>query len=542
MTEVRTEKLAVAPDGSTRPAEPRVRSEERPYAPEKWRTDARIDIDRIEYALEFRRLAGVTQVVPPQDGYLFHNRLTHSMKVASVAATVARQLTHQYGENARIREVTGHDFDYWIDPDFCYAAALAHDIGHPPFGHAGEDALQRLLREKPARADNALHSFEGNAQSTRIVVSLSFRKLDEQGLQLSHRTVAAVAKYPWMRGAHPHLISKLAKKWSFYPEESDVLSELERRDYVAVERVALDQIPAEELAVAEEAPRSQWERDGFRVEKVYRWPEAEIMDWADDVSYAVHDMEDFFMSGLIPLHRLTVALRAAPQDCDWLNDPYFSFTSNDTEVRDALLHARDKMRGTADEDGRPLDYAVNDSFKLIRQTVVDAMPSSRFDGSASAHMQLHAFGSTGIRLLTQDCELQIVQSGGKHRLRFIVPPRLRLVAEFFKALCRFYVIDTSALKVMQTGQKRLISELVEALQVMSLASREDFGRGLPSKLVEYIELRMPEAASEEDLKAAYQLAVVDYVCSLRDEQAEQLAVMLTGRDGALTLPGSWLDT
>jgi len=511
------------------------------YVPEPWRIDPKIDIDRIEYALEFRRLAGVTQVVPPQDGYLFHNRLTHSMKVASVAATIARQLVYAYEDDDVMLAEVG-PLGFWVDPDYCYAAALAHDIGHPPFGHAGEQALQGLLGGTWAKPKMRAHSFEGNAQSTRILVDLSFRKLHKQGLELTQRTVAAVAKYPWLRGHHPHVVPKLARKWSFYDTESDVLKDLIDDRFIAVERTPWSDLTAEEREALDPDGTGEW-RSAGRTDRVHRWPEAEIMDWADDVSYAVHDMEDFFMSGLIPLHRITVALRAAPgvEEFDWEQDS-FSFTQNDLEVRDALRFARDKMAETLDENGQSLRAHVNAAFDMLRANMIEAMPSRRFDGSARAHTQLHAFGSSGIRLLTENCQLEVFAVAGRPRLRFVVPPKLRLVAEFFKAICRFYVIDTSAVRVMQAGQKRLLLELIEALLEMAGESKNQFKRVLPSRLAEFMDRGMPSTDDADDVVRSYQLAVVDYVCSLRDAQAEQIAIALTGRDGTLTLPGNWLDT
>ena len=109
------------------------------HAVEAWRTAAEVDADRVFYSPEFRRLSGVTQVVPPQDGYHFHERLSHSLKVAQIAATLARQVVSQSSLPADV------DVTEWVDPEYCYVAGLVHDIGHPPFGHAGEQQLQRLL-------------------------------------------------------------------------------------------------------------------------------------------------------------------------------------------------------------------------------------------------------------------------------------------------------------------------------------------------------------------------------------------------------------
>src|SRR6478735_6506893 len=102
------------------------------------RSPGQTDRDRILYSVAFRRLAGVTQVVSPGEGEVFHNRLTHSLKVAQVARRLAEMFLAQEGGSRRSRK--------WgtISPDVVEAAALAHDLGHPPFGHIAEEELNNL--------------------------------------------------------------------------------------------------------------------------------------------------------------------------------------------------------------------------------------------------------------------------------------------------------------------------------------------------------------------------------------------------------------
>src|SRR6516225_11901228 len=106
------------------------------------RTPFQIDRDRLLYSMPFRRLAGVTQVVSPGEGEIFHNRLTHSLKVAQIARRLAEKLAKNHHD--WVAEWGG------LDPDVAEAAGLAHDLGHPPFGHAGEDELHRLVSEAVA--------------------------------------------------------------------------------------------------------------------------------------------------------------------------------------------------------------------------------------------------------------------------------------------------------------------------------------------------------------------------------------------------------
>lgn len=153
---------------STQPSPPS-RSDRQwdPASPDA-RNPFQIDRDRILYTPEFLRLAEVTQVVGPEEAEVFHNRLTHSLKVAQVARRLAEKLVQ---DQPRQAAAAGG-----IDPDVTEAAALAHDIGHPPFGHLAEEELDRLLT-----AANFADGFEGNAQSFRVVTKLAARRLRYRG-------------------------------------------------------------------------------------------------------------------------------------------------------------------------------------------------------------------------------------------------------------------------------------------------------------------------------------------------------------------------
>src|ERR1700754_741953 len=154
----------------------------------------RADRDRIVTSPFFARLGGVTQVISPGgSGLLVHNRLTHSLKVAQVARAIAERLTADPANHALLDKLGG------CDPDVVEAAALAHDLGHPPFGHLGEAVLDRLARERLGLPDG----FEGNAQSYRIVTSTEIRGAATIGLNLTAAVRAAIVKYPWTRLDYP---------------------------------------------------------------------------------------------------------------------------------------------------------------------------------------------------------------------------------------------------------------------------------------------------------------------------------------------------
>jgi dGTPase len=231
----------------------RFRAEEAPDS----RTHFERDRDRILYAGAFARLAEITQVVSPERGYVFHNRLTHSLKVAQISRRIAEKLIRE--QPREIAALGG------LDPSVAESAGLAHDLGHPPFGHIAEQELDVLTRKAGAN-----DGYEGNAQSFRIVVRLAnsdARDRDDQpieGLNLTRATLNSILKYPWAHGAsraHPD-------KWGYYDSEQDVFA---------------------------------WARLGSDPRQ--RSLAAEIMDWADDVTFAIHDLLDFFCAGRIPIDR-----------------------------------------------------------------------------------------------------------------------------------------------------------------------------------------------------------------------------------------------
>jgi dGTPase len=145
------------------------------------------DRDRLLYASAFQRLGSVTQVVSASEGYVFHNRLTHTLEVAQIARRLAEKLLVE--TDPGLVEALGG-----IDPEVVEAAALAHDLGHPPFGHIAEKQLDAL-----AKKHNASDGFEGNAQSFRIVSRGAAHRTDYKGLNLTRATLNAILKYPWTR-------------------------------------------------------------------------------------------------------------------------------------------------------------------------------------------------------------------------------------------------------------------------------------------------------------------------------------------------------
>lgn len=247
------------------------------------RSEFQKDFDRIVFSPAFRRLQDKTQVFPLPESDFVHTRLTHSLEVSCVG----RSLGNLVGETIIERNpLLNTQFTKFHFGEIVAAACLAHDIGNPPFGHSGEDAIAEYFRSgngqnfkskiKDEKKWTDLIKYEGNAQGFRIITKLQNPKI-KGGLNLTYSTLAAVTKYPresLIRDNNKSLQNKAYRKYGFFQAEKGLFKEVANATGIDCQK----------------SGKNYW---------WCRHPLAFLVEAADDICYRVMDLEDGFRLGLI---------------------------------------------------------------------------------------------------------------------------------------------------------------------------------------------------------------------------------------------------
>ena len=381
------------------------------------RTAFQHDVDRILYSEEFRALGGKTQVVASDQRGNHHNRLTHSLKVAQIGKRFAVVL----GNRARIE----HQAHSTPDPDLVEAACLLHDIGHPVFGHIGEQEIAQALDDRTDSRHG--DGFQANAQNLRIATYLSIRKdRGPRGLHLTRATLDSTTKYPWHRSSTPDTHSD--KHWGCYSTEDAALLWVRQNEPISAPPVTKDACPVRPV-------------------------EEQIMDWADEVTYACHDLEDFYSAGLIPLDRVL----ALPADDPRLKSPGVPRY----ETQQFLAYLSDK----AAADGKDFDVDTTRRRLAEIQNIVTSMFPYE---STQAGRGRTATATSGLLNYFLSEEVRLVPAGQattgdaltRYDATLEVPSEMREMCRLLKSLIRCYVIDRPGLATQQQGQRRIVSYLV----------------------------------------------------------------------------------
>jgi dGTPase len=331
------------------------------------------DRARVLHSAGFRRLAAKTQVHTAGADAFLRTRLTHSLEVAQIGREMGAMLG--------------------CDPDVVDTAGLAHDLGHPPFGHNGEDALDEIC--------GACGGFEGNAQTLRVLTRLEAKVMapdgTSAGLNLTRAALDAVSKYPWTRRPG-------SRKFGVYPDDQPIFAWL--RSAAPDQRKCL---------------------------------EAQVMDWADDVAYSVHDLEDGIHGGYVCLAPLRV----------------------DADERAALC--ADVALAYSHEPAADLAPILLD---LLDDPVF--APLGDYDGSHAAQVALKRMTSvlTGRFAAAAISATRAVHGDGplrRYAANLVVPPLVRARCALLKGIALRYVMRRPGSQQRYDHEATVLQELVAAL-------------------------------------------------------------------------------
>jgi dGTPase len=348
-------------------------------APE--RTPFERDRARVVHAAASRRLAAKTQVLGPQSDDFVRNRLTHSLEVAQIARDLARALG--------------------CEPDLVETAALAHDLGHPPFGHNGERVLVEAAVE--------FGGFEGNAQTLRLLTRLEAKTFGPDGrsagVNLTRATLDACTKYPWPLaeasipdGVHADGSPRVVRKFGVYDDDRPVFD---------------------------------WLRTGAPGRR--QCFEAQVMDLADDIAYSVHDVEDGIVARRIDLTRLD-------EDAIWATVRDWYLTDADmSELEQGL----GRLRAVASWPDTPYDGSRR-ALAALKNLTSDVI------GRFAAEAREATFAAYAGPLVRYGADL-------------VVPVDSRIEMAILKGIAAHYVMQADDRVRAMARQREQLAELVEAL-------------------------------------------------------------------------------
>lgn len=351
--------------------------------PEKssYRSDFERDRARVLHSAGLRRLGAKTQVVAPDVDDFSRTRLTHSLEVAQVGRELGRSLG--------------------CDPDLVDTACLSHDLGHPPFGHNGEKALDAVAAE--------CGGFEGNAQTLRLLARLEHKKSfpdgSSAGLNLTRAALDAACKYPWVREDAPLKPNgKRSKKFGVY---------------------------------ADDLPVFRWFREG--VPGMRKSMEAQVMDLADDISYSVHDVEDGVVNTAFQLRWVTEHAEHRRRVVETTRDWYLP-GGDLAEIEAALARLESLDVWVAEMDGtrRALAAMKDMTSQLIGRFCAAAFEATR-----------EVFGNEPLT---------------RHGADVVVPAETEHEIAVMKGIAAAFVMTAEQRQPLYARQRELLAELVDLLQ------------------------------------------------------------------------------
>lgn len=438
---------------------------------ESYRTDWRRDYARLLHSPCFRRLQGKTQLFPTQETDFFRNRLTHSLEVAQIAKSIA----------IRLNNTTLKSTDHQICEDLCEFAGLAHDIGHPPFGHQGESALDECMRN--------FGGFEGNAQTLRILSKIEKKiipkgpdgELPENnfisnlGLNLTMRSLASILKYDRLI---PLKGKDREKKWrnkamkGYYDCEKDVVKEIKTR-------------------VLSDCNK-------FGDVDTFKTVECQIMDIADDIAYSTYDLEDGFKASFMePMDIMFAADDVINRTAEKVNDT-LNEKLTEIEVTDYLFDIFNQIFKFDDKESEEYekdDYAVtkasaayHTSKKLASDGFFRTQFTSRQVGEAIRGVKID---------LDNDCPALS---------KVTLDHDLKIKIEILKHYVYESQIDSPKLKIFEYRGKEIIKDIFDVL------TKEDSYKLLPADY-QYLFKNAEGETEEKRIVCDFISGMTDRYCS-----------------------------
>lgn len=446
----------------------RVFDDENNKESEPFRSPYRRDYARLIHSPAFRRLQGKTQVFPGDESDFYRNRLTHSLEVAQIAKAIAVRL------NATATQFTLKNMK--IDPDIVEFAGLAHDLGHPPFGHNGEEALDECMRDHGG--------FEGNAQTLRIISRLEKKTsipLDGEivpfaadwtdlrcGLNVTYRSLASLLKYD----------RRIPERGADRPEEGVM------KGYYACDTELVQEIKKHVLGV-------------YDSETDFKTIECSIMDIADDIAYSTYDLEDNFKAGfLTPLGLFsldpeiyeetanTILKRAKKQYPE--QESFFS--QIDGDLVKGLLHGifEEMLFNVGPEITGVIRSKGIERSKKKRLVVSEAQALSRKLASDGYHRVRFTSGLiqsflNGVEVVNHESYPQL----NRARLQF----NTFLYVEVLKNITYYAIIRSPGLQVVEYRGKDIVKSIFEAIKTDGTRLLPEDFRSLCRNAPELIRMR-----------------------------------------------------
>jgi dGTPase len=482
----------------------------------------RTDLERVRFAPAFSRLAEVTQVVTAgATGSVMHNRLTHTIKVTAVARAIAVKLLRS--EDLHLLQRLGG-----LDHVVVQAAAVAHDLGHPPFGHLGERVLDRLARVRFGLVDG----FEGNAQTFRILTELEVHGPGDEGLNLTAAVRAGVLKYPWGRFQLP---DPHPTRWPESPRGASFGTEGPGAAKFSAYTIDLAEM-LDALAAFPSVPPGR------------QTLECSVMDLADDIAYSLHDVEDFHRSGVLQFSPVSGEFRA------WASDRRH-FASFDRRQLARLARTpgagleRLRRRLRAKDAWIFHEETFADAVLTVGDEFVDGVLAVPYDGSMTSDRAISAFSSRWISHLITSVHLE--PDPGVRSSYVALSSDAWHEVSVLKFVHQYFILDRPDLAMFQRGQAQTIDHLILGFDAW-LSDRTDAGRA-PRRLAdlvtaatygyERVAAEHPEwldgrTSEAEIARMGRGRGIVDFVGGLTDEQAVSFAARLSGASGLLWSTGA----